>query len=128
MNRRGFLAVLLHVQVAIVLGWTDAEVGSHPWPAFGIPPGKTDYFNIAPIPRYDTDWSATGPLIERYGIELSVAFPGDFGQDGFAWSAQTGADSRSPSPITVPHVGQTPLLAVCYLLLALHKAGKLGTP
>ena len=108
MNRRGFLAVLLHVQVAIVLGWTDAEVGSHPWPAFGIPPGKTDYFNIAPIPRYDTDWSATGPLIEQLDITLDRRIDVDRDE----WEAF--AYAHAPKVC-----GTTPLLAVCYLILQL---------
>ena len=26
-----------------------------------------------PVPRYDEDWSVTGPLIEKYGIDLCAA-------------------------------------------------------
>jgi hypothetical protein len=66
----------------------------------------------AAIPRYDTDWSATGHLIEKYGIDLER---GGAGQ----WRAY-GPGSEAE--------GDTPLLAVCNLLLALKAAGKLEQP
>jgi hypothetical protein len=78
----------------------------------------------AAIPRYDTDWSATGPLIEKYGITVT---PGsclgqfkspwvaarDFVAECDGWASDEDAD------------GPTPLLAACNLLLALKAAGKL---
>jgi hypothetical protein len=124
----------LHIRVAEALGrkpcpkwkvwgvglagteWThDAQGCNHLVPCY--PPSDP--------PRYDTNWSVTGPLIEKYGISVWVTFPGDFGQDGFRWAAQMEADARSPMPNTVPHVGRTPLEAVCYLIIELARIGKL---
>jgi hypothetical protein len=64
---------------------------------------------MVPIDCYDRDWSVTGPLIEEYGIALEV-LPSD------AWAARLVAEAR----------GETPLIAVCNLILVLVKeAGKL---
>lgn len=73
--------------------------------------------------RYDTDWSATGPLIERYGIAL---YPPDPGLP--AWTARS--ISRTVPPLAEVFSqpfgqGETPLIAVANLLLALHAAGRL---
>jgi hypothetical protein len=61
--------------------------------------------------RYDTSWQATGPLIERFGIELSKR--NEWGAGGLllGW---TWAD--------------TPLLAACLHILALSAAGRLPPP
>lgn len=64
--------------------------------------------------RYDTDWSATGPLIERYGIDLTKLL------GSHCWLAEGQPDGWLDSA-----EGPTPLLAVCNLILALHAAGKL---
>jgi hypothetical protein len=58
------------------------------------------------VPEYDTDWSATGPLLEKYKITS---------QPNYAWI--DGFDSV---------YGDTRLEAACHLILALHAAGKLG--
>lgn len=59
------------------------------------------------FPRYDLDWSATGPLIERLGIGLYLAADG--------WRAR-----KSDIAVHVNSVRHaTPLLAVCNLILAL---------
>jgi hypothetical protein len=65
------------------------------------------------VPRYDTDWSATGPLIERLGIGVY--------QFGDGWEAV------KPQPVGGAYAEQerTPLLAVCALILALSETGKL---
>lgn len=58
-------------------------------------------------PRYDTDWSATGPLIERLRIDI-------VNHETFWTAVKGGADGG-------PHRkrdGDTALLAVCNLLLA----------
>lgn len=61
-------------------------------------------------PRWDTDWSFTGPLIER--LHISTEWEGD------TWSARApGLDFRA--------IGATPLLAACNLLLVLDEVGKL---
>lgn len=92
----------LHVQVAEALGtmsvpWAEAqEIGYDP-----------DY--------YDTDWEATGPLIEKYGFWLRRL-------DGVVvkWDAFRNDDLPTPRG-----EGDTALEAVCRLILALHKAGEL---
>lgn len=76
------------------------------------------------IANYDTDWAAGGPLIEKHGIELSLAFPGDKGQDGFEWTAWRSHDDLLPGDISTGS-GPTPLEAVANLIVALSAAGKL---
>jgi hypothetical protein len=145
----------LHVRVAVALGWPPPEYitdeGHDPnRPIYGWRQchrehdeyedcyenhlwhcGTEDYFAA---PRYDTDWSATGPLIEKYVDGLTfvlgnrgareldpkapewddhydaVAFGGRLGRDLGGWFQRQGA---------------TPLLAICHLILALKEAGKL---
>lgn len=109
----------LHVRVAEALGWggpfqrgggTMLATDNH-WD--GRAPGN---YVIGEqhdrIPRYDTDWSATGPLIERYRI-LLVTAP-DWGD----WTARA-HDSLLQARAA------TPLIAVCNLIIALAAAGKL---
>lgn len=105
----------LHIQVAEALG----RVSCKEWrliacgmagPVYGKVCNHEDCYPASMPPLYDTNWSATGPLIERYGIEL----------EHFAstWCA-LGPEARRAG-------GRTPLLAVCNLILALKKAGKLA--
>jgi len=121
----------LHVRVVEALGWTRAHYpGDH---GFGVPGPPCGDILIADmerlrwrgrepgemligadctlIPRYDTDWSSTGPLIERYGLSV-------FRQDGI-WFAMF-----DPKGARWCGEGPTPLLAVCNLILAFHAAGK----
>jgi hypothetical protein len=82
------------------------------------------------IPRYDTDWSVTGPLIERYGISLAqhsqppvewVAFKNNI---NLAWGADCfGLDGYADEF----EYGPTPLVAVCNLILELKRRGSLPT-
>jgi hypothetical protein len=74
------------------------------------------------IMEYDTDWSATGPLIEKHCIGLTHLWPGDWGGDGFRWAAITAGEVRHGLPLIE---GPTPLTAVCNLILALKESGKL---
>jgi hypothetical protein len=68
--------------------------------------------------HYDTDWSATGPLIERYSLDL-------YRKAGDApWSAGVWIPNDNPKEHLVA-AGETPLLAVCNLILALAAGGKL---
>jgi len=110
----------LHVRVAEALGWTAISacrhcedcndwLGSHPedYRSLGV---------VVYIPNYDTDWSATGPLIERYGVALTP--PGVLDAPG--WAASIPQDRHAAFVTKQP----TPLLAVCHLILALA-AGKL---
>lgn len=50
----------LHVRVAEALG-QHVDLSK-------FPPGCFDSYGD--VPRYDTDWAATGPLIDKYGIDL----------------------------------------------------------
>lgn len=75
------------------------------------------------VKDYDTDWSATGPLIEKYGITLV--------NEGPTWHA-CGRDDHKGIEMTAGgwHDGpvvyqETPLLAVCNLILILKETGKL---
>lgn len=117
----------LHVLVAEALGWSgpvryptietpgaytgiDAD-GIQRYDAFhpGIKSGARQ------IPRYDTDWSATGPLIEKFGIGVDLR--------GAGWAA-----SKFPDDFSWPglvEVSAAPLVAVCNLILTLKNAGKL---
>lgn len=116
----------LHVQVAKALGWTylgPAETDPHMddvpmWE--GEPPQGHPWNSFARridqhvgIPRYDTDWSATGPLIEKYGIWL---IPDGHSRRWTAWIDPEGSWKGE---------GSTAPIAVCNLILALKEAGKL---
>lgn len=124
----------LHVRVAEALGWTylgpsEVEGGWEGEPPSGHPLDKTPrrLDQHIGVLRYDTDWSATGPLIERFGI--GIYRPDEFCPDReFAWVAVWGgvhgwddgavcADEQEGAA--------TPLEAVCRLILAMAAAGKL---
>jgi hypothetical protein len=70
------------------------------------------------IHRYDLRWEVTGPLIEKYGFELLR--DSEIGEEwtATAWMAWTGY-------LTVTGSGDTPLVAVCDMILKLKEAGKL---
>ena len=81
-----------------------------------FPPGCVDTYGD--VPHYDTDWSATGPLIERLGFCLSHE-PGWWAATTEHWRHE---DAAQPYRM---RRGETALLAVCNLILALKEAGKL---
>lgn len=74
------------------------------------------------IPSYDTDWSATGPLITKHRIYLlphtGYSWNPDIPPDG--WIAQRHQDEGDEC---WGH-GSDPLLAVCSLILAAKRQGK----
>jgi hypothetical protein len=128
----------LHVQVAEALGWTQTHAPLKPrGHACGdilLPdPERMRWRGRAPgemlvgpegcklIPRYDTDWSATGPLIQH--LKLSVG-----------WNAYYGRPDVGDVPMWVANApglgwrgrcggGDAPLEAVCRLLLYLARSG-----
>ena len=110
----------LHVQVAEALGCPTA------WDEYCRCPGLEHSGEEHPprLARFDTDWSATGPLIEKY--EISVG-PG--ATEAGPWAAISGVfvDGGGWDGLDFDYRGKgpTPLIAVCHLLLALKKAGKL---
>lgn len=131
----------LHVQVAVALGWPEPEyicdeghdpsrpivawrechrehgeygVCDHVWHC-----GEHRFYKA---PRYDTDWSATGPLIEEHQISVTP----DVSYD--RWIAVKGqvAEKHGESrvwgvdgPVGPAASGDTVLIAVCNLLLVL---------
>ena len=72
------------------------------------------------IPKYDTSWSATGPLIERYHFSLSYILT-DCTYCVYAWQAY----DAGPVSEREWGYGDTPLLAICNLILKLAKEGKI---
>jgi hypothetical protein len=74
---------------------------------------------LAP-PRYDKDWSVTGPLIERLRLALWCV-EGMFG--GASEWRTNGVDEKLQLEGSV--VGPTALEAVCRYILAMREAGKL---
>lgn len=66
------------------------------------------------IPYYDTDWNATGPLIERLKISIRPVLERDASGDtviGPHWVAEISLE--------LVGFGCTPLIAVCNLILVL---------
>jgi hypothetical protein len=110
----------LHVKVAEALGCKPHEDDGyepHHWYCTCEMLDHTENGDTTSIPQvlpYDTDWSATGPLIEKYGLRLW-----DYSDDEEArWTAAAKGS-------LIHGVGPTPLIAVCHLLIALGEAGKL---
>lgn len=120
----------LHVQVAEALG-CKPQLNAGIWMC-GCSPGPGPFYphssvqGTRGIDRYDTDWSATGPLIERFGIMLhadtSEAAVKEFREE----NPELFSEEWTSRPIWFQ--AETPLLAVCRLILALHAAGKLPNP
>jgi hypothetical protein len=128
----------LYVQVAEALGWWDLEQdkgcillpGASPeWR--GYEPGSPPVIGRKTIvPRFSTEWSAAGPYIERLGIGCAPSpYPTSYSIDGhrgseIAYWPRGGYDSTHEC-WEWEDVGETRLIAVCNLILALHEAGKL---
>jgi len=131
----------LHVAVAEALGCTpvystDPEVrlkmAADGYPCACWCPGRAHAGHLTnEVLRYDLDWSATGPLIEKYRLAIQPTLATEeCGGDPSAaasWDAytkRTYQECLDQKP-GVLEVGVTPLIAVCRLLLALEAAGKL---
>lgn len=101
----------LHVSVSEALGWTECVLGDD-----GHWRGSKDDGIMRVIPRFDTSWCATGVLLEKFEIDLSKT-------DRSRWTAISplhngrGFDSVE---------AKTPCEAICGLIVALHKEGKLN--
>ena len=143
----------LHVQVAEALGWSNFHSERHGEGAYwyGLPPrGEED---CTPAPRYDTDWSATGPLIHRFKLRILPMWD-EYASRDWRWqvtpyygargSKKDGLDRFGDSDaITqlMPYADRNPqtnavifldapteLIGACYLLIAMAKAGQLKEP
>jgi hypothetical protein len=108
----------LHVQVAEALGCKLVPLGNGL--ACGCHATKPQHGCYGEIFHYDTDWSATGPLIEKYRIEGESC--GDSGW--IAWYFDSNFDDKTADD-DIRGDGETFLIAVCNLILALGVAGKL---
>lgn len=104
----------LHVCVAEALGWTKLAISGYVQFVGGtmVSDGREwrgrdairvdDPWHDSPVPRYDTDWSATGPLIEKYDINVFPASRTD--GKTTAWAAdliwdpddESGAEGKTP--------------------------------
>lgn len=76
------------------------------------------------IKRYDTDWSAAGPLIEKYVAQILHDTPDRWVAISDAIWDETTDTHDAGCDITAS--GRTGLEAVCNLILALKDAGKLN--
>jgi len=101
----------LHVRVAKALGWARLSNGrAYSAPEWtGVPPNES---LAVLVPRYDTDWSFIGPLIEKHEMAIFPEAPGLWAATEYRYELYD-------------QYGPTPLVAVCNLLLALKEAGKL---
>ena len=133
----------LHVKVAEALGWewwvssvTGRRClyapGAQPeWMrtrATGREPLVSDWqMNPGRIPRYDTDWSATGPLIERFGlvVDASAKSAGHPDETHDTWVYAGEGEGEYCEEVMDTWEGSTVLTAVCHCILGLHAAGKL---
>jgi hypothetical protein len=117
----------LHVRVAVALGMLcepcSSDGGCPEWTEIPSTDWGEDCQN-GHIPRYDTDWSATGPLIEKFGITVT---PGScLGLFKSPWVAARNFVAECDGWASEEDAaGPTPHLAICNLILALKAAGKL---
>lgn len=123
----------LHVRVAEALG---CKLVAEPHPmacvdatlpdyfTCGCPPDRFGYrpHGLGGIARYDTNWAAMGPLIERFHISLHAA------GDGRRWFADAPDSHLEPTCVHVGGFGSwapcadrsdSPLVSACHAILAL---------
>lgn len=110
----------LHVKVAEALGWTachQRHPGGDTWCGW-----RAGAINLPDdIPRYDTDWAATGPIIAD--SPLSIVW---VGREGDADLYQA---SHHAYPRVNPRRGHSYLEAACLWLVEFHRVvGKEKAP
>lgn len=99
----------LHIQVALALGYTDIQQTEDIWW------GRALDAHMNPIPQFDRDWAATGPIIKE--LKISIVWGKFTPEMDYEWGA-----SRRTGWVTN---AMDPLVAVCFLILNLAKAGEL---
>jgi hypothetical protein len=121
----------LHVRVAEALGCEVRRIR----PEFGTgwscgcpmdsderkPHGQGGTTGAWLIARYDTDWSATGPLIDKYGIALHIEE--DESSRPRRWIADYTSPMSDPAGVSCNTYGATALEAICNVILAVAEAG-----
>lgn len=119
----------LHVRVAEALGWVTITDEDRFWVGRltgDLKANPRDLLRDATgryaLPLYDTDWSATGPLIEQYGFHVQP-MPSKYTLE--RWGAFLADFDNAASSLVAEGFGGTPLIAVCNLICALKEAGKL---
>ncbi len=114
----------LHVRVAAALRWqgfaNHSDVPSFFGGWYGDAPPDSDARRWrCQVPRYDTDWRATGPLIEKYEIGVRPANAQEYDWNG-THTAERWLGGYEWA------TGKGPLDAVCNLILQLSEKGKLA--
>lgn len=74
------------------------------------------------VPKFDIDWSVTGPLIERFGFTVWKVEDLHGLGSGPEWRA---THETCCDPGLGAESGATPLEAVCKLIVLLHEAGRI---
>jgi len=111
-EKNGNSELPLHVAVAVALGWTHCyDRGDGLW--LGDKPANSPQIEQE-IPRFDLSFCACGPVLEK--LKLGVTWDYSAGRWIGERHSSGGYDYVSAS---------TPTLAVCDLILALSKEGKL---
>lgn len=77
---------------------------------------------VRAVPRFDTDWIATGPLIEKYGIMVHADTKTAASKQIRAKYEEDGEDREGP----IWFNGKTTLEAVCAVILVLGEEGLLN--
>jgi len=98
----------LHVQVAQAIGWKNfhpCEGTENLWIA-NDPDSHPEY-----VPRYDLEWSATGPLIELMKLAVEPC-----PKNPYPWMA-----TRIGGGYIHHSYGETPLIAICRVLLLIDE-------
>ena len=102
------------------------ECGDHRCPCPTTLDSDGEEYNDYTIPRYDTDWSAIGPLVEKYRITLYQDADDTSGDWRAFYHANQDYDGLTCADWATDYaVAMSPLVAVCNLILKLGEAGKL---
>jgi hypothetical protein len=132
----------LHVRVAEALGLPDVgryrrrSMETLEWERCDDDQSADWYYHWLPdtseprrsVPHYDTDWSATGPLIDEWELDIlhtGLPGPGCVSISGLAHcpTGRPGDEPYGGAWLTIEAGGPTTPIAVCHWLLAAHEKG-----